>query len=52
LIPAKEAEEMLGRMRRAYKALGAEDRLQVDRFDGGHVWNGKVAYPLIEKELG
>ncbi|OAI41304.1 hypothetical protein AYO40_03350 [Planctomycetaceae bacterium SCGC AG-212-D15] len=52
LIPAKEADEMLGRMRRAYKALDAEDRLQVDRHEGGHVWNGKVAYPLIDKVLG
>jgi dienelactone hydrolase len=51
LIPAREADEMLGRIRRAYKALGAEDRLQVDRFEGGHVWNGKVAYPLLEKVL-
>jgi dienelactone hydrolase len=52
LLPAKEAEEMLGRIRRAYKALDAEDRLQVDRFEGGHVWNGKSAYPLLEKVLG
>ena len=51
LAPQKEAEEMLGRIRRVYKALGAEDRLQVDRFEGGHVWNGKVAYPLLEKVL-
>lgn len=51
LAPPKEAEEMLARIRRTYRAMGAEDRLQVDRFEGGHVWNGKVAYPLLEKAL-
>jgi dienelactone hydrolase len=37
----------LDRMRRAYKAFGAEDALQVDFFDGGHRWNGVKAYPLL-----
>ncbi len=45
------ADEALGRMRRAYKALGAEDQLQVDRFEGGHEWSGRVAFPLLEKVL-
>jgi dienelactone hydrolase len=52
LIPPQEADEAIGRMRRAYKALGAQDRLQVNRFEGGHVWNGKAAYPLLDKVLG
>jgi hypothetical protein len=51
LIAPQWADEALTRMRRAYQALSAEDRLQVDRFDGGHVWNGKVAYRLLEKVL-
>jgi dienelactone hydrolase len=51
LVSPKWADEALTRMRRAYKAFGAEDRLQVDRFEGGHVWNGQVAYPLLEKVL-
>jgi dienelactone hydrolase len=51
LIAPKWADEALTRMRRAYKALGAEDQLQVDRFDGGHEWSGRVAYPLLEKLL-
>lgn len=51
LVQPKYAEEMLTRIRRAYKALDGEDRLQVDRHDGGHVWNGKVAYPLLDKVL-
>lgn len=51
LISAKWADNALGRMRRAYQALGAEDQLIVDRFDGGHQWNGQVAFPLFEKVL-
>jgi dienelactone hydrolase len=51
LIQDKWAEEALTLIRRAYKAHDMEDRLQVDRFEGGHVWNGKVAYPLLEKVL-
>jgi hypothetical protein len=52
LIAPKWAETALERMRRAYRAFGAEDSLQVDRFDGGHEWSGRVAYPLLEKVLG
>jgi dienelactone hydrolase len=51
LSTSKWADEMLERIRRAYKAFAAEDRLQVDRFEGGHVWNGKVAHPLLDKVL-
>jgi dienelactone hydrolase len=51
LIAPKEAEAFLGRLRRAYQALGAEERLQVDRFDGGHEWHGTVANTLLEKVL-
>jgi dienelactone hydrolase len=51
LIKPAEADDALARMRRVFKALGAEDRLQRDRFDGGHVWHGEVAYPLLEKVL-
>jgi hypothetical protein len=39
-------------MRRAYRALGAEGRLEVDRFEGGHEWSGRRAYPLLEQVLG
>ncbi len=47
----KEGEIALARMRPAFKALGAEDRLQVDHFEGGHEWSGRVAYPLLESVL-
>jgi dienelactone hydrolase len=52
LIPARWAQEALKRLGRAYKAYDAEDRLVVDRFEGGHKWNGKVAYPWLERILG
>jgi len=52
LISARWAEEALTRIRRAYKAYDAEDRLIVDRFQGGHEWNGGVAYPWLERILG
>jgi dienelactone hydrolase len=52
VIVPKLAAEALTRIRRAYSALGAEERLHVDRFEGGHVWNGKVAYPLLDRILG
>jgi dienelactone hydrolase len=51
LINPKWADKAQERMKRAYKALDAEDRLIVDRFDGGHRWNGTAAYPLLEKAL-
>jgi dienelactone hydrolase len=51
LISPKWAEAALARMRRAYNALGADDQLRVDRFDGGHRWNGVAAVPLLEKVL-
>jgi len=39
------------RLKNAYHALGEEKQLRFDQFEGGHRWNGKVAYPLFEKAL-
>lgn len=39
------------RLRRVYAALGAEDQLGFDFFDGGHRWNGDKAYPLLARVL-
>jgi dienelactone hydrolase len=49
LIKREQAEEALARMRSVYQALGAADRLRVDRFDGGHVWHGTAAYALLDQ---
>jgi dienelactone hydrolase len=51
LISSKWADDALARMRRAYEAYGAEEQLRVGRFEGGHEWSGRVAYPLLEKVL-
>jgi dienelactone hydrolase len=52
LVVPRWADEAMTRMRRAYKALDAEHQLQVDRFDGGHSWSGRVGDPMLEKALG
>jgi len=52
LIPATWAEDALTRIRRAYNAYDAADSLIIDRFQGGHEWHGKVAYPWLDKVLG
>src|SRR5438552_11081573 len=49
LISPKWAEEAQTRMRRAYRACGAEGHLILDRFEGGHEWSGRVGYPLLDK---
>lgn len=51
LLAPRQAQAALDRIRHAYKALGAEEQLKVDRFEGGHEWSGRVAYPLLEKTL-
>jgi dienelactone hydrolase len=51
LIVPKWDEVFRGRLRRAYKALGAADQLHFDRFEGGHVWSGRIAFPLFDQVL-
>ncbi len=51
LISAGQAQEAVTRMTRAYKALGAENHLIIDRFAGRHEWHGKAAIPLLDKLL-
>jgi dienelactone hydrolase len=52
LIDPLWADEILVRQRRAYKALGAAERVSIDRFEGGHVWHGKAASALLAEVLG
>jgi dienelactone hydrolase len=49
LIVQPWADEAFRRIRKVYQALGAEDKLHLDRHPGGHVWHGEVAYPLLSK---
>jgi dienelactone hydrolase len=51
LIDPLWADEILLRQRRAYKALGAAERVSIDRFEGGHVWHGKAARIVLDKAL-
>ena len=51
LIKSPWAEMALARMQRAYRAFNAEDRLMLDRFEGGHRWSGRIAFPLLKKVL-
>jgi dienelactone hydrolase len=51
LISTEWAESALSRIRLAYRAYDAEGQLKVHRFEGGHQWNGKRAYPLLERVL-
>ncbi|MDE0106380.1 MAG: prolyl oligopeptidase family serine peptidase [Bryobacterales bacterium] len=39
------------RIQRAYRALGAEEHLSMDSFDGPHRWNGIKATPLLASIL-
>ncbi len=39
-------------MRRAWRALDADNNLDVDFFEGGHQWNGVKAWPFLAKSLG
>ncbi len=39
------------RIRRAYKALGAEESLAMDSFDGEHRWHGAKAEPALATAL-
>lgn len=44
-------EKFRARLIRAYSAAGAGDQLHFDRFEGGHAWSGRIAFPLFDKVL-
>lgn len=52
LIVPKWSDLFRERLRRAYAAVGAADRLHFDDFEGGHRWNGRVAFAVFEQALG
>ena len=51
LVVAKWDDLFRERLRRVYAALGVAVRLHFDEFEGGHRWNGEVAYPLFHQVL-
>jgi len=44
-------EKASERIRQAYVAAGKPENFEVHRFDGGHVWNGERAIPLLARQL-
>lgn len=51
LIVPKWDNIFRNRLRRAYAAAGVEEDLHFDRFEGGHEWSGRIAFPLFDKIL-
>lgn len=51
LIVPEWDELFRSRLRRAYSSFGAADQLRFDQFDGGHVWSGRIAFPLFDRVL-
>lgn len=51
LIVPQWDELFRARLRQAYQAAEATDQLHFDRFEGGHKWSGKVAFPLFDQIL-
>jgi len=44
-------EKFKARLEKIYSAYDAGDQLHYDHFEGGHRWNGEVAFPLFDKVL-
>ena len=51
LIVPKWSDLFRKRLQKAYRAYGADQHLRFDEFQGGHRWNGDVAFPLFKKVL-
>ena len=51
LIVPKWDDVFRGRLRRVYDALEAGSNLHFDRFEGGHEWSGRIAFPLFDEVL-
>lgn len=51
LVVAGWDQKFRDRLSRAYTAAGVPDQLQFDDFEGGHRWNGQLAFPLFDKVL-
>jgi hypothetical protein len=49
LMKPQWVAEATTRMQKAYRAMGAEEKLIIDRFDGGHRWHGEVAYAALRR---
>jgi dienelactone hydrolase len=51
MFPVAASRAAQEQVARAYRLLGAEDRLWRDEFAGGHVWSGRLAYDFMDRYL-
>ena len=51
IFPIHGVEKALERLKKAYELLGSLERLEIDRFEGGHEIHGVKAYTFLEKWL-
>jgi dienelactone hydrolase len=50
-FPIEGSREAHRTLERAYRLLGAADRLWRDEFEGGHRWSGRLAYDFMDRYL-
>jgi len=51
-FPIEHSRRAYRRLARAYRVLGAHDRLARDEFEGGHRFSGRLAFEWMERWLG
>jgi len=51
IFPVAGARREMARLAAVYDALGVPERLEHDVFDGGHRWNGTLAYRFLDRWL-
>jgi dienelactone hydrolase len=52
IFPVGPAIREVTRLAPVFDVLGASDALEHDVFEGGHRWNGELAYPFLTRWLG
>ncbi len=52
VCPMEEAKGELDRVRAAYRAANADDRLNFITFEGGHAFHGDESIPWLQSQLG
>ena len=52
IASAPTVRDAYARVRGAYSLLGADDRLALHRFAGGHRFHGRRAFPFLDRWLG
>lgn len=50
-FPIEATRQALNELRPIYHCFGADDHLDADLFDGGHLWSGKKAYDWLQMWL-